>query len=75
MATEERRIIGIHRTAYDDPASRCNKRNTEPNVVSDYRLTKGSLMTQHEYQLTDLVLVLSLFFVLLITASSALPAI
>ena len=32
-------------------------------------------MTQHEYQLTDLVLVVSIFIVLLITASSAIPAI
>jgi hypothetical protein len=32
-------------------------------------------MTQHEYQLTDLILVFSLFVVLLITASSAIPAI
>jgi len=32
-------------------------------------------MTQHEYQLTDLLLVISLFLVLLITASSAIPAI
>ncbi len=32
-------------------------------------------MMQHEYQLTDLFLVFSLFIVLLITASSALPAI
>lgn len=32
-------------------------------------------MTQHEYQFTDLILVFSLFIVLLITASSTLPAI
>ena len=32
-------------------------------------------MTQHEYQLTDLILALSLFIVLLITASSAIAAI
>ena len=31
-------------------------------------------MTQHEFQLTDLVLVISLFVVLLITTSAAIPA-
>jgi hypothetical protein len=32
-------------------------------------------MTQHEYQITDLILTLSLFIVLLITTSGVIPAI